>query len=170
MLYSILDRLWNSILDRVWHSILDRVLFARKWKRLNRLSSLLVSDLGNQVQLGGYFLWNHLHSFGGFIVFDACGGLEHVDPLQFKDLRVIIDEVVLVEAGHILPFLPVNFIDHTLHYTHVQGVTRNKKLTWGFILRQARNEIVDSRLPLVISYLNGGLDRCNWCDDFRLDN
>ena len=51
-------------------------------------------------------------------MFNACGRLKHVGSLEFKNLRVLIDEIVLVETWHILPFLPVNFIDHALHYTN----------------------------------------------------
>ncbi len=77
------------------------------------------------MQLRGYFLWENPFVFGGFLVFNACGRLKHVGSLEFKNLRVLIDEIVLVETWHILPFLPVNFIDHALHYTELDD--QNKK-------------------------------------------
>lgn len=50
-------------------------------------------------------------------MFNTCGRLKHVGSLKFKNLRVFIYEIVLVETWHILPFLSVNLIDHALHYT-----------------------------------------------------
>jgi hypothetical protein len=95
---------------------------------LIRFDFLIVSDLGDQVQLRGYFLWENPFVFGGFIVFNACCRLKHVCSLEFENLRALINEIVLVETWHILPFLPINFINHALHYTNAHiSDDQNKK-------------------------------------------